>query len=521
MSNKVTIIAFLFCILAVNVSAQIQTHGVFSLPSLISKAIAYHPSIKSSIFLEDSAQDDVTSAKWRYFPTPGFSIRQVKASQSDINYRGDKRTAALSFSQPLWAGGAIEAGLANSREKLTIAREATRVVQRELALEVIRAYSSWYDSYLKKEAYGKSKKEHDILTVRIKRRIEQGLSSKSDLKLVTSRTSQSGASLNSAIIQHENSLRNLEELLGLRLDPEVLIKDFYIIEFNDGMERLKSKALLIDPQIKKNKAEGRALQAELRQAKAELYPSIGLRVERQWGDFTSSKGSRQDRIFLELNSSFGPGLSNLSSIKQIKHRYESSQSKIQDAKNKIAQQIEMDWASSESFKGQQALLLTSLENIKAVQKSWYRQFLAGRKQWQDVMNSIREVSQLEAQLAGVYAATATVNWRLFVYVKRINTVLNPFSNTKSKTQHSDKALWHPSITQTGPSIADTVLNFAFPRDRIEDKHTCFLDADTHQKIIKTVQDNSFSKFIKLMDSWLLGKKSPAKSSVQFLPKGEN
>lgn len=519
---KRILIALLFSILAVNVNAQIRTYGMFSLPNLINKAIAYHPSIKSSIFLENSAKDEITSAKWRYFPTPGFSIKQVQASSSDINYGGDKRIALLSLSQPLWAGGAIDAELENSREKFAVAHEATRVAERELALKVIGAYSRWYGSFLKKEAFSKSKKEHDMLNVRLKRRIEEGLSSTSDLKLATSRATQSGTSLNSAIIQHENALRSLEELLGLKLDPEMLIRDFYIIEFDNNVARLKSKALSLSPQIKKNQAESRALKAKLKQAKASIYPVLNLRAERQWGDFTRTKSSPEDRIFLELNSSFGAGLSSLSEVKQIKHRYKSSQSKIQDAKNKIAQQIELDWASSRSYKQQQALLLISLKNIKEVQKSWYRQFLAGRKQWNDVMNSIREVSQLEAQLANVYAETATVNWRIFVYVKRMNSILKPFSNAKPKMSRLGKTLWRPGMEgmpKTG--IADKVLDFVFAKDDHKtDKIVWFANVDTHQKIMNTVKDTGFSSFIKKMDNWLPNKITSEKP-IQLPEKGNN
>jgi outer membrane protein TolC len=71
--------------------------------------------------------------------------------------------------------------------------------------------------------------------------------------------------------------------------------------------RLKSKALSLSPQIKKNQAESRALKAKLKQAKASIYPVLNLRAERQWGDFTRTKSSPEDRIFLELNSSFGAG----------------------------------------------------------------------------------------------------------------------------------------------------------------------------------------------------------------------
>jgi hypothetical protein len=41
---------------------------------------------------------------------------------------------------------------------------------------VIRSYSAWYSSHLKRKAFSVSKQEHELLQKRIVRRIEQGLS---------------------------------------------------------------------------------------------------------------------------------------------------------------------------------------------------------------------------------------------------------------------------------------------------------------------------------------------------------
>lgn len=102
----------------------------------------------------------------------------------------------------LWAGGRIDAGLEKANAQLSIRESNLLIVKRDLAFNVIRSYSIWYSSYLKREAFSKSKQEHESLQKRIERRIEQGLSSGSDLLLVSSRLLQVSASLNSSIVKH-------------------------------------------------------------------------------------------------------------------------------------------------------------------------------------------------------------------------------------------------------------------------------------------------------------------------------
>lgn len=450
-----------------SISVQADSGVEFDLPSLLSKATAYHPSVKSNIFLEDSAKNEITTAKWQYFPTPDFSVSQIDRSNMDTNHTykdGDNRVSTARLTQPLWAAGYIDAGLEKSRAKLLSARATTKVAQQDLALRVIGAYSKWYDSYLKKELYKNSKKKYEALRARLRVRIKQGLSSKVDLNLVDSRLTQANAGLNSAVIQYENSLINLEELLGISLDSKDLIRDFSIVKFESNQLKLSKRALLINPRIKQIKAEGSVIEAELKQSRAKLYPAINLKLERHWGSFTKKDAEPENRIFIELNTSFGAGLSNFSQTKQIKNRYRSLQTRMTDEENKLAQQIELDWMSSISLKKQKALLESALTDTKKVQKSYYRQFLVGRKTWQEVMNSIREVSLLESQLAGVYGEMLVVNWRIFVLIEGVGAVVTP--SDQSLAFKADKIWWH-SITnpKQRQSDIDKVLDFFIPDEK--------------------------------------------------------
>lgn len=194
----------------------------YSLGGLIETALNYHPSIKASVHLQSAFEQGVDAAQWQYFPTPSLSVSQVDASKTDTNYNGDSRVVTLGLTQPLWSGGALDANLEKAQAQLAIKKSKSLIAKRDLALRLIKSYSVWLGSYLKFNVYLASQKEHQLLQKRIKRRIEQGLSSNSDLDLVNSRLLQVKASLNMAEIRHENALLQLQEAVGEPLDLKAL-----------------------------------------------------------------------------------------------------------------------------------------------------------------------------------------------------------------------------------------------------------------------------------------------------------
>ncbi|VVM22254.1 hypothetical protein BSPWISOXPB_2829 [uncultured Gammaproteobacteria bacterium] len=109
-----------------------------------------------------SAKKGLESAKWQYFPTPSVSISRVNATTTDLSYSGDDKVIKLGLNQTLWAGGRIDAGMEKAQAQLSIRKSILLVARRQLAFNVIRSYSAWYSSHLKRKAFSVSKQEHDF-----------------------------------------------------------------------------------------------------------------------------------------------------------------------------------------------------------------------------------------------------------------------------------------------------------------------------------------------------------------------
>ncbi len=411
-------------LLSVSVSAYAQeSESDLSLTQLLDKAFNYHPSIKSNKVLLSSAEKGLESAKWQYFPTPSVSVSRIDASKDDPSYPGDEKVVKLGFNQVLWAGGRIDAGLEKAQAQFNIRQFSVLIAKRELATKVIGSYSVWYSSYLKRKAFSASKTEHESLQKRIERRIGQGLSSGSDLSLVNSRLLQVSANLNSAITQHQSALLQLEELVGESLDEVLLVKavvDDYAVSGDKAV--LLKQALKIDPNLKNLLEKVKEANSTYKEVRSNLSPVLNLRFERQWGNHTTANADTENRVFLDLSSSFGAGLSVLSNMQSAKLEKHSILLDFETQKNTITQQFESDWIAYQSLSKQKKLLNDALVAAQKIQQSWYRQFLAGRKHWQDVMNSIREVAQLESQIADAIAESLLISWRLAVRIKGVNAI---------------------------------------------------------------------------------------------------
>jgi adhesin transport system outer membrane protein len=219
----------------------------------------------------------------------------------------------------LWTGGRIDASLEKAKAKFSIRKSHLLIIKRDLAFNVIRSYSIWYSSYLKHKAFSESKQEHKALQKRIERRIEQGLPSGSDLSLINSRLLQLCASLNSTIVKLQGGLLQLEELVGESIDASLLVKNFLGDYMVDGVKKaLLKQALEIDPKLKELLAKIKESRSTYKQVKSSLSPQLNLKLERQWGNYSSANADTKNRIFLELSSNFGVGLSIFSQIERAK-----------------------------------------------------------------------------------------------------------------------------------------------------------------------------------------------------------
>lgn len=409
----------LFIYLSNNVAAQFNEYSLFG---LIHKSFNYHPSMSHNANLQAAAKQGVQIAKWQYFPTIQVSNNLIHSS-TDVNYIEDSNVTIVTLSQPLWSGGRIYANLNKSRAELQIQKSNALIAKQDLAINIISIYTKWYSNYLQKEALLKSKNAYTLLQEQIKRRIEQGATAKNDLMLINSRLLQVEVSLNSIINLQQGYLLQLQEMTGEELNTEDLIANIsadYVI--NNNQELLLDKVMSIDPKLKQLSAQLDLYVALYKENSAKLSPQLSLKLERQWGSFNVLDDSIKDRISINLAHNFGAGLSSINQIKQANLRLKAAFFELESEKNILKQKFTNDLLYYESLIKQKELLDNSLNESQKIQQSLYRQFIAGKKQWQDIMVAINTTHQLYLQLSNIIAESILFSWRLAISINGVNKI---------------------------------------------------------------------------------------------------
>lgn len=383
------------------------------LRELIYVALTTHPSIQSQHALVGAAQEGISSARWQYFPTPSVSVQSAKTSNTDPAYVGDSRVTVVALTQPLWTGGRIEAGVDKAQANARGASASLTEAQQQLAIRVVQAYGDWLSAYRKKSAYLAGQTQHIRLKDQVARRIDEGQAAASDLALAQGRLASLDADLALAITQEEVSLARLSQLLGQPIAAQLLTESFaqpFLI--NHSVSELLAQARDYSPALARARSNAQAQQAAIQEVKSSNLPEVSFRWEQQNGNFNYTGGPQHTRGFVNLSSRFGAGMSNFSAINEAVQRHSAALADIESQQRSLIEQVMTDHALLITSQGRLHALQISAELAEKVLASWDRQYLSGRKSWQDLMNSAREQVQVQAQLADLEGSQIVASWRL-------------------------------------------------------------------------------------------------------------
>lgn len=385
---------------------------------LISTGLQNNPAVQSKVKLTEASKFGVDAAKWQFYPTPIASIDQARTSANDPSYQGTNRVFQLGLQQPIWTGGRLTAGLTLAEKQLAVAFADLQDSKEQLTLKIVSAFASWTSAHEKVTAYEANVKLHQDLQALIRNRINAGLSPESDFVFSRGRLDQALADLEMAKTQRANALTSLSQQLGTSIEGSDLISITrpllnYRIERGDMLKN----ALEIRPSILKARAQVEIQDSQIAIAKSSVSPSISLSLQRQDGNFSYSNVATnvQNRAFLSLSTSFGAGLSNFSQIASAIAQREAALSDEEAAKRNISEEIISDIALIQASEYRVRSMQFACEAASSTESSWRRQFLAGKKAWQDLLNSTRELASCRTTLADSKQSLLNLNWRLAVF----------------------------------------------------------------------------------------------------------
>ncbi len=425
--------AFIHCISAplsivfmtVFLFAPTATASETSIPDLIRATLSYHPSLRSQQSRKDASTAGVEAARWQFWPTPSVSVERASGSQDDPSYRGDSSVSYIRLQQPLWTGGRLTGNLARAKARGAATEAELLELRQQLALRVVQAWSEVIVAKHKGLAYEGSLVMHQRLLALVERRYKEGASAQADVSLASSRLNTLQAELEASAAQGETSLERLRLLTGRNIGAEIAknTQELLLPARDPVLGALLAAARKKSPLLAKARAQAEAAETEIQIARAALSPEVYLRLESQHGSFSQAQQSSQNRFFVGLSTSLGGGLSILSGVEAAVAQHKAALEDIQTQQLVLDEQIQSDHTLALTAQSRRSGLEHASQAAADVLDSYQRQFLAGRKQWLDLMNAAREQAQSDVQLADAIGAQQLANWRLALLSRGVDALV--------------------------------------------------------------------------------------------------
>lgn len=374
------IIVFIFSIISISADTNFE--------DLVSKVINNHPSVAMSKETIKSSQEGINSAMWQYFPTP--SVELSKGSNSN-------QTVAK-LEQALWTGGKLDA---NYNKALSSEKEALFELEEKKykLIEMILTHSQNYvQAKYSKEALLSGLERLESFSSMIDRKITVGLSTIADKRLLESRLTQIKSDLISVEHKQKTALKQISLLLGEEI-TQINFTDNIALEGISTFE-LVSQIDEVNPTLHRYDEKIKSAIYEIDIQESSLYPTLTLAAEHRKGDiYTDNYNTSNNAVYLKLQSQFGAGLSSLSNIKQAKIELQRLKYEKQTTQNELVDTFWQDYNNMLVSKNKIGNSKLNKELSKEVFESNKRLFLADRKQWLDLVNSSKEVMDIDIALA--------------------------------------------------------------------------------------------------------------------------
>ncbi|MBD3806933.1 TolC family protein [Sulfuricurvum sp.] len=369
---------------------------------LIRSTLETHPTIKASRQMIKGAEAGLEGAKWGYYPTPSIEISQSAS----------RRGSAFRLDQPLWTGGKIDASvdiaaLQQQEAIITLSENSYTLIE-----SLLLALQSYQQSILSIRALEEGKSQLNGLQAMLERRIEAGVSSQADRKLLLSRMGQIQGDLEAAHTRSIMARHQIELISSVSLTSDLALNQPFIdsqaIPYPDLAEAISNT----HPTLKKLAIKTQIAHVERDKAKAQLWPNLMLRAEHTNGSVYIDGGKSDNLIYLHAQMSTGAGLSTLSSIQSAESKILQSQYEYQSKTKELIDSALKEYSNYRTYHDRIATQKHTIQAAQQVFDSYTRLFIAGKRQWLDLVNASRELTQYKTSLAEMEAAYTILAYQL-------------------------------------------------------------------------------------------------------------
>lgn len=395
-----------------------------TLDSLLQQAQESHPSIRYGQMAREAASLDLSSAKLKFLPSVALS-RQQGSLAYDSQQSSRVTPTTLTLTQPLYQGGALEAGQQKANARLSSAHQGLREARQEVGRKLISAYGDWLRAWTKIRALEDNVALHEKLAGLISRRVEERVAPRVDADLAEARLLIARADLQAQRSVQNAALSSIGQLVGEPLEHADLVGTAASVMPPPPYEQALAKALQGSPAMERLGFEAEAAREESREVRAQALPQVALQLQRQVGNATGSSLPGYSAVMLVVSYASGNGFATLRTAEAAQTRAEAAKLQVEMARRELIERLTADFNEYEQAGLRFFSLQKSVELSEEISGSYDRQYLVGRKSWIDLMNTVREQAQNRVALADAEVTLLVTSRRIAIYVNGIQWVAQP------------------------------------------------------------------------------------------------
>jgi adhesin transport system outer membrane protein len=394
------------------------------LSRLVEQAITTHPSVKAKLAELEGSRAGVDIAKWQQYPS--LSVQTERVANQNSQSTGTHSSTTLRLQQNLWTAGRTDAGMHIAQFKQQAAQNALQETRVNVALKTVDAWHNLLIALGRQQAIEKLLSQLERLNGMMTRRVEQQISPPIDAQLLRARLAQAQSEHLNAKTGAESSRQRLVQWVG-----EDALSAMPLINLNqstqsalsawpiDTSQRLQN-AVIFSPSLLRYEADTRSAGEEIRQKQADLWPIVYARVDRQFnGINVFGNKTAENSLYVGLQYTTGAGLTVRSQIEVAQAKFQSLEIDRETLKRQIKENYENEWrdyqANVERIKFAQLVQSSN----DALFDSYTRLFVAGRRTWLELLNTLREQNAADQALTDLLSQQQASHFRLGLYLGQL------------------------------------------------------------------------------------------------------
>lgn len=385
----------------------IQSSIAMPLDKVIKETLSSNDEIKALIQNNNAYRLYVDEQKASYYPKIDLQAYVERKKESTKKNDGNNATvertngsyAQVSLEQILYEGGAIDARVSESTHQYRATKFANYNKSETVVLNTIKSYLDYvkYDELIKLSNVN-LKIQNDYLETAIENERISG--SSLERMQVESKISYANSKLLKQIQYKNSSISKLEKYTNKRISSAVCRPLINKKSIPSNIEKVFSKALLDNYEIKEQLENIKVQNALIEQEKAKFKPRISAKLNHSIdkGLDVSDIDKKETSGKIEINYNLFNGLKDKSSLKRERNFLSESKSVLLDTEKSIKDKIQTSFISYNNSLKRIDYLKSYVQKNKDILSIYLEQFEGGTRSFIDILNHENEIFRSNEEL---------------------------------------------------------------------------------------------------------------------------